>query len=65
MWIDRVHPQPVPRRALDGAACEEERNPTVNDDDAVADIYEDSDADAVAFGGDERWAQGDTVPPDP
>jgi len=34
---------------------------TAEDDDAAADIYEyDSDADAAAFGGNERWrrAQG-------
>jgi len=36
------------------------------DDDAAADTYEyDSDANAAAFGGDERWAQGVIVPPDP
>jgi len=34
------------------------------DDDADADTYNDSDADAAAYGGDELWAQGDTVPPD-
>ena len=34
------------------------------DDDADADTY-DSDADAAAYGGDELWAQGGTVPPDP
>jgi len=32
--------------------------------DAAAATY-DNDAGAAAFGGDERWAQGDTVPPDP
>ena len=36
------------------------------DHGAAADTYEyDSDADAAAFGGDERYAQGGTVPPDP
>jgi len=35
------------------------------DDDADADTYDDSDADAAAYGGDELWAQGATVPPDP
>ena len=34
-------------------------------DDADADTYDDSDADAAACGGDEIWAQGATVPPDP
>jgi len=33
------------------------------DDDA--DTYDDSDADAAAYGGDELCAQGATVPPDP
>jgi len=35
------------------------------DADADADTYDDSDADAAAYGGDELWAQGATVPPDP
>jgi len=36
------------------------------EDDAVADTYKyDSDADAAAFGVDERLAQGGIVPPDP
>ena len=32
---------------------------------ADADTYDDSDADAAAYGGDELCAQGATVPPDP
>jgi len=43
----------------DGVICED------NDADADADTYDDSDADAAAYGGDELWAQGATVPPDP
>jgi len=36
-----------------------------NDADTDADTYDDSDADAAAYGGDEFRAQGATVPPDP
>ena len=48
----------------EGPCRHDDRLLTEDDDADAADTY-DSDADAAAYGGDELWAQGATVPPDP
>jgi len=48
-----------------GRPCRHDDRLLTEDDDAdTADTY-DSDTDAAAYGDDELWAQGTTVPPDP